>query len=398
MSVGIESLFTSALGLQSPCAVGEVKPDTVKRRIDFEVSCQGSWLACPHCGAAEKRIHDRLRCSWRHLDFLQFKAWLPADVPRVVCTGCGKTTQTGVPWARDGSGYTALFEALAFTLCRELPVRKAAAMLRCDDKQLRRRIEHYVDQARALDDMSTVKIVGIDDTSMHRGHSYITVVHDPDAKRLLFATPGRDHQTVVDFAADLKAHGCDPEQVLHVCQDMSAAYTKGVGLTLPNAQINYNRFCVVALVIEVGHAQEPGPLVGQAEQCHALAAALGLEECARMAAKDGAAGGLRARRSRQQPAAGHEGAQGLAALGQTQPAGTIQETGSHDHRAYRRRRARRDRQPVQCFCRSHKRSTAQARRAARGFRTASTFIAIAYLPIFKLKLLPHHPFASTQEN
>jgi transposase len=35
----------------------------------------------------------------------------------------------------------------------------------------------------------------------------------------------------------------------------------------------------------------------------------------------------------------------------------------------------------------------QAKRAARGFRTASNFIAIAYLRMSKLKHLPDHPFA-----
>ena len=34
----------------------------------------------------------------------------------------------------------------------------------------------------------------------------------------------------------------------------------------------------------------------------------------------------------------------------------------------------------------------QAKRAARGFRTASNFIAIAYLRMAKLKHLPAHPF------
>ena len=38
-------------------------------------------------------------------------------------------------------------------------------------------------------------------------------------------------------------------------------------------------------------------------------------------------------------------------------------------------------------------SLQQAKRAARGFRTARNFIAIAYLRISKLKHLPTHPFA-----
>ena len=195
-------------------------------------------------------MHDRLTREWRHLDFFQFEAWLHAEVPRVACSACGKTGQIDVPWAREGSGFTALFEALALSLCKELPVRQAAALLRCSDKQLWRRIDHYVTKARALDDMSEVSIVGIDETSLRKGQNYITVVHDLQTKRLLFACEGRDHQTVVDFCADLKAHGGDPDQVNHVCQDMSAAYAKGVALALPHAQISYDRFHVIAMANE----------------------------------------------------------------------------------------------------------------------------------------------------
>jgi len=36
----------------------------------------------------------------------------------------------------------------------------------------------------------------------------------------------------------------------------------------------------------------------------------------------------------------------------------------------------------------------QVKRAARGFRTAKNFIAIAYLRMSKLKHLPAHPFAA----
>jgi transposase len=431
VSVGIESLFTSALGLQPPWAVGEVKLDTAKRRIDFEVLCKGTRLACPQCGAAEQRIHDRLRRSWRHLDFFQFEAWLHADVPRVACTGCGKTSQIGVPWAREGSGFTALFEALALALCRDLPVRQAAAMLRCADKQLWRRIEHYVTQARALDDMSTVKIVGIDDTSMHRGQSYITVVHDLDAKRLLFATPGRDHQTVVDFAADLKAHGGDPKQVLHVCQDMSAAYAKGVGMALPNAQISYDRFHVVALAIE---AMDKVRQAEMRDDPKAVAVALGTTD--RKTIK-GLMWGMR------------KNPDGWS-VKQTHAMHWLQHSGLKSARAWRLKMALREvyahaaagNDPVQAMselkawlswarrCRlepfkklartiteridavvrgmTDNRSNAfveamngllqQAKRAARGFRTASNFIAIAYLRMSKLKHLPLHPFATARAN
>ena len=250
MAVGIEALFTSALGLQAPWSVKDVNLDTARRRIDFNLICNARRLPCPHCKAPDQGVHDRLSRQWRHLDFFQFEAWLHAEVPRVACSACGQTSQIEVPWAREGSGFTALFEALALSLCQELPVRQAAVLLRCSDKQLWRRIEHCVSAARALDDMSQVSVVGIDETSLRKGQNYITVVHDLQAKRLLFACEGRDHQAVVDFADDLKAHGGDPAQIAHVCQDMSAAYAKGVGLALPQAQISYDRFHVIAMANE----------------------------------------------------------------------------------------------------------------------------------------------------
>ena len=39
-----------------------------------------------------------------------------------------------VPWAREGSGFTMLFEPLALSLCRELPVHQAVQMVRVKDK------------------------------------------------------------------------------------------------------------------------------------------------------------------------------------------------------------------------------------------------------------------------
>jgi transposase len=426
MSVGVEALFTSALGLRPPWEVQDVKLDTAKRRIDFQIGCADSSLTCPACGTMHQPVHDRLHRSWRHLDFFQFEAWLHCDVPRVACGSCGKTTQVAVPWARPGSGFTAAFEALALALCRELPVRQAAALLRCSDKQLWRRIEFHVEKARALESMEGVHTVGIDETSLRRGQNYITVVHDLDTKRLLFATEGRDHQTVLEFAQDLKAHGGDPDQVEHICMDMSAAYAKGVAHALPNAQISYDRFHVVAMAMEAMDevrrqeiAQDPkavrlalgagdprtlkqllwgmrrnpaGWSARQTDAMHWLQRStlksarawrlkMALREVyaqARLHNDPGIAGqDLRAwlswaRRSRLEPF------KKLAStLGQRFDAVV---RGMVDHRS-------------NAFVEAMNGLLQQAKRAARGFRTSRNFIAIAYLRMSQLKHLPASPMA-----
>jgi len=426
LSIGVEALFTSALGLVPPWEVQDVKLDTARKRIDFEVRCGPDLLTCPACGAAGQKTHDRLRRSWRHLDFFQFEAWLHADVPRVACAGCGKTTQLEVPWARPGSGFTAAFEALALALCRELPVRQAAKLLRCADKPLWRRIEFYVDQARALESFAGVELIGIDETSLRRGQDYLTVVHDLQAKRLLFACEGRSHQTVLDFVADLKAHGGDPAEIRHVCMDMSAAYAKGVSQALPEAAISYDRFHVVALAIEAMDAVRRQEVQDEPQEVARALKAAGSK------AKRQLMWGLRKNPS------------GWSAA-QWQAMHALQRSGLKSARAWRMKMALREvyaqarlhndeakaRQDLQAWlswarrCRLEPmkqlaktltakldgvvrgmldhRSNAfvesmnglmqQAKRAARGFRTAKNFIAVAYLRMSKLSNLPVSPMA-----
>lgn len=233
MSVGAEAPFTGALGLQPRWLVQDARLDTARRRSDFEIACEGAALAFSARGGLAQPVDDRLGRSWRHLDFFQVGAWLRCDVPRAASAKGGKTTQLPVPYVRPGSGFTAAFDALALALCRELPARQAAALLRCAKKQLWRRVEFYAAQARALVDVASAQIVGIDATSLRRRRDCITVVRALDVKRLLFAREGRDHQTVLESAADLKASGGDPEEVRHVCMDMRAAYAKGTALALP---------------------------------------------------------------------------------------------------------------------------------------------------------------------
>jgi transposase len=426
MGVSMEALFTSALGLVEPWGVAKVDLDTNRRRIDFEVRCSVKLLACPNCGCADQRIHDRMRRSWRHMDFFQFEAWLHADVPRVACTACGKTGQVRVPWAREGSGFTALFEALALAFCQDLAVSQAAELLRCTDKHLWRQIAHYVAKARALDDMSEVKIVGIDETSLRRGQDYITVVHDLKAKRLLFATEGKDHTTVHAFAQELKAHGGDPANVEHVCQDMSAAFVKGVGEALPNAVISFDRFHVVALAIDAMDTVRKTEL---REQPQAVEDALGTAE--RKTIK-GLMWGMRTnpidwtvkqttvmhwlQRSGLKSARAWRLKQALRAV-YAVAAATNDPTRAREELDKWLSWARRCRlEPFTKLAKTIKerieavvrgmtdnRSNAyveamngllqQAKRAARGYRTATNFIAIAYLRMSKLKDLPAHPFA-----
>ena len=94
--------------------------------------------------------------------------------------------------------------------------------------------------------LSGVTAVAIDETSYRRGHEYLTLVADMQARRVVFVTTGKDASTIERLATYLSEHGGSPEQVSSVSIDMSPAFIKGVNEHLPEARVTFDKFHVVA--------------------------------------------------------------------------------------------------------------------------------------------------------
>jgi transposase len=150
--------------------------------------------------------------------------------------------QVDVPWARPGSGFTLLFEALVLSFATAMPIAKVAAMTREHDTRIWRVVEHHVLAARDQLDCSGVRRVGMDETSARKGQDYISIFAGIDARRVVFATEGRSAETVARFAADLAAHGGDPAKVTDTSSEMSTAFISGISQYLPNARMTFDRY------------------------------------------------------------------------------------------------------------------------------------------------------------
>lgn len=239
-------LFQAALGIAEPWQVAEASFDPESGRLDIHLDFpRGARFACPECDQQDCRVHDTETKTWRHLDFFQHQAYLHARVPRVRCPAHG-VRQVALSWARPGSGFTLLFEALLLELSPHMPVAAIARMVDEHDTRIWRVLEHYVEKARQELDFSQVTRVGVDETSARRGQDYVSLFMDLDTPRVMFATKGRDAATVARFAQDLIAHSGDPDQVTSVCCDMSPAFIRGVTDHLKSAEITFDRYHVIA--------------------------------------------------------------------------------------------------------------------------------------------------------
>lgn len=248
------ALFNAALGLSSPWQVTQVRFEPTEKvlhlYLDFPA---GSKFACPDCGKACPVYDSEADRVWRHLNFFEHQTFLHARFPRIECKVC--TFKPGVktieaPWARPGSGFTLLFEAYALLLCRQMPVRAAAAYLNEHDTRLWHLVEHHVEKARADRNLQAVRSVHVDETSRRSGQEYVTLFVDGDTDAVLLVTPGKDSAAIGAFSEELQTHGGTPEQIASFTMDMSPAFESGVTYRFPQASQIIDRFHVMQIANE----------------------------------------------------------------------------------------------------------------------------------------------------
>ena len=240
-----EKLFEAALGIEAPWHISKIEfsaqARTLSLHIDFAV---GSRFAIAEV-VAPCPVYDTVSKRYRHLNFFQHECHLVVRTPRVQLPD-GSVRLVAPDWAGRLSGFTLLFEALVLTLCREMSFSAVARTVNLTPYRVMAICRRYVDLALDEADFSQVRHLAIDETSRSRGQDYITLAADAQRRAVLFVTQGKDSQAIARLADDLRIHKGDPQDIVSVCIDMSAPFIKGVGEHLPNAQITFDKFHVVA--------------------------------------------------------------------------------------------------------------------------------------------------------
>ncbi|GFO75300.1 transposase, ISL3 family [Bathymodiolus platifrons methanotrophic gill symbiont] len=248
-----ESLFSMALGLQSPWKVEEIifsndnilEQNELHLQIGFESGARfadESGVLCP--------VHDTVDRQWQHLSFFDHSCYLHCSVPRIT-TMDGKVRTVEVPWARPGSGFTLLFEAMAWALIeREMPVNRVAEMLKVNPQRIWTIFNHWIGKAKIADDVSSITQLGIDETSSKKGHKYVTLGVDLEESRVIFVTEGKGKATLHNLQEHLENKGVEKEQIEQISRDLSPSFIAGAAETFPSAEITFDRFHVVKLLNE----------------------------------------------------------------------------------------------------------------------------------------------------
>ena len=243
--VNDRKLYEQILGIPQPWYVEEVTLRLEQGEIEVRVAGSASVERCPECGKACGR-YDSSERRWRHLDTCQYRTILVATVPRIDCEEHG-VRQVRVPWAEERSRFTALFEALAIDWLQATESIAAVAKgLRLSWDEVAGIRSRAVDRGMKRRGRAALPAsIGVGETSIRRGHEYITVVNALGQARVLEVIDDRTQASLDAFWSQYEAS--ELEVVESVAMDMWAAYITSTRKHLSEAdeKIVFDKFHIM---------------------------------------------------------------------------------------------------------------------------------------------------------
>jgi transposase len=236
-------LYTKLLGIEHLWRVRDVDLRREAGEVEvFILYDERAKVVCPVCGVTCARYGTRTK-QWRHLDTMQYKTLLTADVPRVNCPEHG-VKQLKVSWAEARSGFTAMFEAIVIDWLKEASTSAVARLLRMTWDEVDGIMGRAVERGLVRRKAEPLVHIGIDETSFQKRHEYVTVIYDCDRTRVVEVLDDRTQDSIEGFYWDTRFEHL--ESIKSVSMDMWKNYIKATLSHIPDAEnkICFDRFHV----------------------------------------------------------------------------------------------------------------------------------------------------------
>lgn len=172
--------------------------------------------------------------------------FLEVEVRRVDCRRCGAVKQETLPWLADNPFYTKRFAFYVGRRCRASAIRDVARELRLDWKTVKTLEMEYMREQLRRAGKPAPTVIGIDEISIRKGHTYRIVVSDLVRGRpIWFGGVDRSEKSMDLFFAWLGPSKC--RKIRLAVMDMWKAFRTSTLKSghAPQAAILYDKFHVL---------------------------------------------------------------------------------------------------------------------------------------------------------
>jgi transposase len=172
------------------------------------------------------------------------RVYLEVEVRRVPCRRCGTVKQEKLPFLADNPFYTKRFAFYVGRRCRDATIKDVAKELHLDWSTVKALEMQYMREQLRRRPPRRPKVIGIDELSVRKGHTYRIVVSDLVRQRpIWFGGQDRSEESLDKFFAWL-----GPQQSARIrlaVMDMWKAFSNSTRRHAPRAAILYDKFHVM---------------------------------------------------------------------------------------------------------------------------------------------------------
>ena len=172
------------------------------------------------------------------------RIYLEVEVRRVLCKGCGKVKREKLPWLASNPFYTKRFGVYVGRRCRSSSIKDVARELRLDWHTVKALEKEYMREQLRRHPVAAPRVIGIDEISLRKGHTYRIVVSDLERGRPIWYG-GRDR---TEASMDMFYEGLGAKKAGKIrlaVMDMWKAFAKSTRKNAVDAAILYDKFHVI---------------------------------------------------------------------------------------------------------------------------------------------------------
>lgn len=199
---------------------------------------------CSACQTVYRGYYDQTIREVRDMDALGWRIYLRIEKRRVCCVRCEGVKVEALDFLADNTRYTKRMAEYVGQLCQQMTNKAVAELLRLDQESVKELDKIYMKRLLARHPIAAPRVIGIDELSIGRRHTYRIVVSDITRGRVIWVGgEGRKEEDLDRFFADLGEK--KSRKVRLAVMDMWKAFRNSVKGNVPQAEIIYDKFHIL---------------------------------------------------------------------------------------------------------------------------------------------------------
>lgn len=217
----------------------------IKGRIFITADIKEHFIQCPACGG--------IRITFKGQKIRQFimspigrkKCFLNLKLHRLKCNNCKHLWWPKLSFMIGKHRYTRFFANTVLDLLQFGTIQAVAHFLGVGWDLIKEIHKSKLLRLYSRIPLHEIKYIGIDEFSIREGHNYMTIFTDLSSGKILHAVEGKGKEDIKPF---LKKLAKKAKKLEAIAMDMSTSFYWAVDEILPQVEIVFDRYHIVALM------------------------------------------------------------------------------------------------------------------------------------------------------